>query len=338
MRARFSKILPIFSVLCLLFWGIAPWTAAQTPAALEIQLYAGLVITGEVGAIYSIQYVTDLRQPTENDWRCLTFLQLPSANYLWFDPTAPATGRRYYRPVVDVRTNMAFIPPGAFRMGSPTSEVDRVNTEGPQIAVTISRGFWMGKFEVSQGEYQSLMNTNPSSFVGDLSRPVESLSWFAATNYCAKLTEQERASGRIPSNCLYRLPTEAEWEYACRAWNSTRFSYGDDLSYTNLANYAWYLENNGIATHPVGRKLSNLWGLHDMNGNVWEWCQDWYGAYPGGSAIDPQGPAGGLYRVIRGGGWSSSAQACRSAVRAITPRLNGGNFIGFRVVLSPAYP
>ncbi|MEO8428072.1 MAG: SUMF1/EgtB/PvdO family nonheme iron enzyme, partial [Verrucomicrobiota bacterium] len=147
-----------------------------TPPGLDLQLYAGLSITGTVGTVYSIEYVTALSQT--NDWRCLTFLQLPATNYLWFDPTAPATGQRFYRAVVDVRTNLVFIPPGTFRMGSPTNEVDRVAEEGPQTAVTISRGFWMGKYEVTQGEYLAVMGSNPSAFKGDTNRPVEMVSWF----------------------------------------------------------------------------------------------------------------------------------------------------------------
>jgi formylglycine-generating enzyme required for sulfatase activity len=149
---------------------------------------------------------------------------------------------------------------------------------------------------VTQNEYQTVTGGNPSWFNGDrtsagyrdygvdLSRPVEWVSWEDATNYCGQLTERERTGGRIPTNCVYRLPTEAEWEYACRAWTSTRFSYGDDpghttetaetVGYTNLTNYAWYLENSSGTTHPVGQKLANPWGLHDMHGNVWEWCQD----------------------------------------------------------------
>ena len=107
---------------------------------------------------------------------------------------------------------------------------------------------------------------------------METLSWDDAVGYCAALTERERVAGRIGTNSVYRLPTEAEWEYACRGWTSTRFSYGDDPGYTNLTNYAWYGDNSDGQTHPVGQKLANPWGLYDMHGNVWEWCQDW-GAY-----------------------------------------------------------
>ena len=119
----------------------------------------------------------------------------------------------------------------------------------------------------------------------------------------------ERAAGRIATNSVYRLPTQAEWEYACRAGTTTRFSYGDDPGYTSLPIYGWYADNCGGSTHPVGQKLANPWGLYDMHGNVWEWCQDWYGDYLGGMAVDPQGPASGPTRVIHGGSWNDSASS-----------------------------
>jgi len=240
--------------------------------------------------------------------------------------------------------NMVFIPPGTFRMGSPPDEMDRMDWEGPQTAVTISRGFWMGKCEVTQGEYLAVMGSNPSNFTGDTNRPVEQVSWNDVTAYCAALSERERLAGRIGTNSEYRLPTEAEWEYACRGWTSTRFSYGDDPGYTNLTNYAWYDGNSGLTTHPVGQKLANPWGLYDMHGNVWEWCQDWFSdRLPGGIAVDPRGPGTGSRRVIRGGCWHfwldwAIARYCRSASRILyVPGLRL-IFFGFRVVLAPGQP
>jgi formylglycine-generating enzyme required for sulfatase activity len=135
---------------------------------------------------------------------------------------------------------------------------------------------------------------------------------------------------------VYRLPTEAEWEYACRAWTSTRFSYGDDPGYTNLTNYAWYGEDNSNGTtHPVGQKLPNAWGLYDMQGNVQELCNDWSATYPGGITLDPQSPSKPPFRGIHGGNWEAYASSCRSAKRdfAFNRYYNGG--IGFRIVLAP---
>ena len=240
-------------------------------------------------------------------------------------------------------TNLVFIPPGTFMMGSPTNEVDREPlypqiVEGPQTAVTISKGFWMGKYPVTQGEYLAVMGNNPSGFTGDTNRPVETVSWFNATSYCGKLTQSQRAAGRISANSVYRLPTEAEWEYACRAWTSTRFSYGDDPGYTNLTQYAWFDVNSGATTHPVGQKLPNPWGLYDMHGNIAEWCQDWYAPYHGGIALDPQGPATGSTRVFRAGLWLRPPSYCRSAWRNAAPPDFAGGGGGFRVVLAPGRP
>jgi formylglycine-generating enzyme required for sulfatase activity len=328
--------------------------SAQTPAELGIQTYAGLTITGTVATVYSIEYVTDLAQSNNAAaWRCLEYLQLPTSPYLWADKSAPATGKRFYRAVaMPAPTNLVFIAPGTFRMGSPTNEVDRDNNEGPQTAVTLTKGFWMGRCEVTQGDYLAVMGNNPSWFNGvqyeggdwevdyghDLSRPVEEVTWFDATAYCEALTQRELAAGRIGTHAAYRLPTEAEWEYACRAGTSTRFSCGDDPGDTNLTNYAWYVMNSDLTVHPVGHKLPNSWGLHDMHGNVAEWCQDWYGDYLGGIASDPQGPATGSHRVIRNGHWITVAGDCRSARRARGDPGGRGERLGFRVVLAPGQP
>jgi formylglycine-generating enzyme required for sulfatase activity len=237
-------------------------------------------------------------------------------------------------------TNMVFIAPNTFVMGSPVTELHRQTNEGPQTTVTLTRGFWIGKFEVTQGEYLSVMGTNPSFFPGDLSRPISSVSWPDATNYCWILTQRELAAGRIPPGSQYRLPTEAEWECAARAGTSTRFSYGDDPNYTNLTNYAWYILNSGfpglLTLHPVGQKLPNPWGLYDMEGNVWEWCQDWLGDLPGGTVTDPQGlPSNTMgTKVIRGGAYDFAEPDCRSARRYFYVSVFNDTDLGFRVVLA----
>jgi formylglycine-generating enzyme required for sulfatase activity len=351
--------------------------AAQTSAGLYIRDYAGLTITGTVGTVYSIEYVSDLAQT--DDWRCLEYLRLPASPYLWTDTSAPMSGKRYYRAVtMEAPDNMVFIPPGSFRMGSPEDELDREVWEGPLTSVIISRGYWMGKYEVTQGQYAELMGSNPSWFNGtrdytvwdddryewvvvskhygtNLNRPVEQVSWDDAVAYCVALTERERAPGRIAPNSVYRLPTEAEWEYACRAWTSTRFSYGDDPDYADLTHYAWYYANSGddpglypcgeginATTLPVGLKLPNPWGLYDMHGNVWEWCHDeWIDRLPGGIAVDPQGPitTGSRLHVKRGGSyrcWSGTAGYCRSASRDFAN--SPSSIRGFRVVLAPSQP
>ncbi len=349
------------TVLCLSFCVGVPRTKAQVAPVLDIQLYAGLTITGAVGTVYSVECVSDLAQTnTPGAWRCLEYLQLPASPYLWTDKSAPATAMRFYRAVaMRAPTNMVFIPPGTFWIGSPTNEVDRRPNEGPQTEVTISRGFWIGTYEVTQGEYLGVMGNNPSKFQppyasADLSRPVETVTWNDAVAYCSALTLQELAAGRIPTNCTYRLPTEAQWEYACRGWTSTRFSYGEDpgymaisnqmsvaIGYTNLTDNAWYEANSSGETHSVGKKLPNLRGLYDMHGNVWEWCQDWLDGgvgYPGGVALDPQGAAAGSMRVIRGGSYGEYAWNCRAAHRNNFFPQNRNSAIGFRVVLVPGQP
>jgi formylglycine-generating enzyme required for sulfatase activity len=228
--------------------------------------------------------------------------------------------------------------------------VDRFDDEGPQTTVTLTQGFYIGKYEVTQREYEVVMGINPSYFNGDrtsqgggnygtdLSRPVESVSWDDAVAYCAALTARERTSGAIPAGYAYQLPTEAQWEYACRAGTTTRFSYGDDPHYTNLSSYEWYFDNSSFMMQPVGQKLPNPWGLYDMQGNANEWCRDWYGIYPGGSLLDPQGPASGLKRVSRGGFSRDFAKYCRAAWRDSDPPQQHSWNTGFRVVLAPGQP
>ena len=213
-------------------------------------------------------------------------------------------------------------------MGSLPNEEGRDPGE-IQHPVTLTQGFWLSDHEVTQAEYEAVMGSNPSYFKGDLNRPVGSVSWDDAVAYCKKLTERERVAARITAQQAYRLPTEAEWEYAARA-GTTGARYGE------LDAIAWHTGNSGNQTHPVKQKAANAWGLHDMLGNVWEWCSDWYGDYPSGSVTDQMGPSSGsyTYRVLRGGSWNNNAGNARSASRDRSGPDNPNYNRGFRPVLS----
>ena len=222
----------------------------------------------------------------------------------------------------NVPLEMVWIPADTFQMGRYPGEQDSYSDEAPQHQVTLSQGFWMGKYEVTQAQWEAVMGSNPSYFSG-ANRPVEKVSW---NNVQSFITALNSLTGET-----FRLPTEAEWEYACRGGTTTRFYWGDDPTYTQIGNYAWYGSNSGSQTHDVGAKLPNGFDLYDMSGNVWEWCQDWYGAYPSGSVTDPTGPASGSYRVRRGGSWYGYGYYCRSAVRVdFNPSYADGG-IGFRL-------
>ena len=224
---------------------------------------------------------------------------------------------------------LVLIPAGTFTMGSPVGEVGRISSE-MQHEVTLSKSYYLGAFEVTQNEYERVMGNNPSKSKG-AKNPVEMVSWDEAVSFCKKLSEMpmEKAAGRE-----YRLPTEAEWEYACRAGSSKAYSFGETAE--SLGEYAWFGVGSAVTTHPVGEKKANRWGLYDMHGNAWEWCQDWFGIYPTGAVTDPQGPNGGLWRVSRGGGWSIDAGRCRSANRGRNNPSNGNASYGFRLALIPS--
>lgn len=234
------------------------------------------------------------------------------------------------RVVASVAPELVSIPAGTFSMGSPVSEAGRSANEGPQTQVTITYAFAIGKYEVKQTEYQAVAGSNPSFFKGDF-RPVSDVTYQDATNYCALLTARDRQSGHISASSTYRLPTEAEWEYAARAGTTTPYSFGNNAS--NLTQHGWFTLNSGGANHPVGQKVANPWGLFDVHGNDWELCADWFGAYPGGSVTDPHGPAIGTERVLRGGSWFSTADYCRSAVRLNISPAGYYSDVGFRIVL-----
>ena len=194
---------------------------------------------------------------------------------------------------------MIYVAPGSFMMGSPESEVGRYDEE-KQHYVTLTKGFWLGKYEVAQRQWKSVMGNNPSHFKGD-DLPVERVTW----NDCLEFARKVNAS----LNCGARLPTEAEWEYACRAGATGPYA-GDGLD-----SMGWYKGNGRGRTHPIGQKRPNLWGFYDMQGNVWEWCNDWYGDYLSGSETDPQGATSDAHRVSRGGSIYSPSRRCRPATR-----------------------
>ena len=218
---------------------------------------------------------------------------------------------------------MVLIEAGTFMMGSPSSELDRHSSE-IQHQVTITNDYYIGKYEVTQAHWQSVMGNNPSYFSGNPDRPVENVSWNDCQTFINNLNQMGQG--------VFRLPTEAEWELACRAGTSTRFYWGDDLDESQITGYAWYVGNNiPSETKDVGIKIYNPSELYDMSGNVWEWCYDWYGTYPTSPRTNPFGPYTGTTRVYRGGSWRHSAGDCRSASRyGFLP--NGRSYsLGFRL-------
>jgi formylglycine-generating enzyme required for sulfatase activity len=230
---------------------------------------------------------------------------------------------------------LVLIPKGTFMMGSPESEQGHNENEN-QHEVTISKDYYLGVYEVTQAQYEKVIGKNPSYFQGAIvgnenaDLPVDDVSWYDAVEFCKKLSElpEEKKAGRV-----YRLPTEAEWEYACRAGSKTAYSFDDEEGL--LPEYGWFNRNSSNRTHTVGLLEPNAWGLYDMHGNVWEWCSDWYGDYPKGAVSDSTGLKVGSYRVSRGGSWGNRAANCRSANRiGYAPGLRF-NSLGFRLALSP---
>ena len=231
---------------------------------------------------------------------------------------------------------LVLIPRGKFMMGSPESEQGRKEDEN-QHEVTISKDYYLGVYEVTQAQYEKVMDKNPSHFQGAIvgnenaDLPVENVSWDDAVEFCKKLSElpDEKKVGRV-----YRLPTEAEWEYSCRAGSKTAYSFDDEEGL--LSEYGWFRRNSSDRTHTVGLLEPNAWGLYDMHGNVWEWCSDWYEEYPKGAVSDPTGAKEGSLRVDRGGSWRYEAAVCRSAIRLrVNPSFRDDRS-GFRVALSPS--
>jgi formylglycine-generating enzyme required for sulfatase activity len=230
-----------------------------------------------------------------------------------------------------IKMDFVWCPPGSFMMGSATAEqniaikalpadlkpetrqstIAAIQNEGPQHEVVITKGFWMAKTEVTQSQWKRVMGKNPSKFIDSgPDAPVETVSWKDCQELIKKLNRMcaEKAGG------WFGLPTEAEWEYACRAGSQTAYYFDDDASI--LGDYAWYAANSSMKTHTVALKLPNAWGLYDMHGNVWEWCSSWFGKYKAEDAADPKGPVIGSVRVGRGGGWDDFEVDLRAAYRS----------------------
>jgi formylglycine-generating enzyme required for sulfatase activity len=251
----------------------------------------------------------------------------------------------------ELNLKLVWCPPGTFTMADSISKPDRIaeTTKLTPVQVTLSQGYWIGKFPVTQSEWRQAMKTTP--WRGRAPRieehlPATYITWNDAVDFCHKLTEQERRAGRLPEACEYTLPTEAQWEWACRAGTQTRYCFGDDAS--KLGQYAWFYDNSykvgDNRLHPIGQKKPNRWGIHDMHGNVCEWCRDRYvEKLPGG--LDPEvkaTPSPDTLRVNRGGWITFSAAMCEAGYRrGESPGYRNGDFggraggnLGLRVTLS----
>lgn len=251
---------------------------------------------------------------------------------------APAAGQAWMVPGLSLK--LAYVAPGSFLMGSNDGEGD----EKPVHEVHLSHGFWLGEVAVTQAEYKEVMRDgaehadagamDPSTFK-ESRNPVETVSWGDAVSFCEKLTLREGAAGRLPGDLEYRLPTEAEWEYAARGGSQSRgFVYSGSDTATDVA---WLDSNSDSSTHPVGQKQPNELGLYDMSGNVWEWCLGWYDAdyYGRSPSADPENSQATAYRVRRGGSWIDEAGGVRSTYRFGYGPDHANSTVGFRVCLAP---
>ncbi len=240
------------------------------------------------------------------------------------EPVNPKAGNTWSVDSIE----FVWIPPGSFMMGSPSGEKGQRRNE-KQHRITISKGFWLGKYEVTKSQWKSVMGTElwkgRKHILDDSDSPAVYVSWNDAQSFIRKL-----GGG-------YRLPTEAEWEYACRAGTTTAYSFGESES--DLDEYAWYYDNADSKgedyAHVVGQKKPNTWGLYDIHGNVFEWCSGWFDEYPSDSAKDPEGPSTGAYKLLRGGSWTNFGYDCRSAYRFNRPVDFRDAYNGFRVVRTP---
>ena len=238
----------------------------------------------------------------------------------------------------DVPLEMIWIPSGTFMMGAHDEELACDHDESPQHKVTITSGFWIGKYELTKKQWVAIMESTPWSGKGQVSKddnsPAVFVSWTDVRLFINKLNRlfEDKTSQKDKE---FRLPTEAEWEYACRAGTTTRFYWGDDPDYMIIKDYAWWRGNVWSSkkryAHIVGQKTPNAWGLYDMSGNVWEWCADWYGVYSSLAQKDPAGPDSGSSRIMRGGCWLNNGNHLRSANRDYRGRKTRSSIIGFRI-------
>lgn len=332
---------------------------AHGQAVLDLKWTPTVEIRGVPGSVQEVQYSTST-QPSS--WTPLALVRINQDPTYYTDTTANGA-QRFYRSVTVglADTNLVWIPPGTFVMGSPSNELERAAYEGPQTTVTITRGFLMGRYEVRNVDYIEVMGSTPkddSGFPDYLVWPVRAVRWGDATNYCALRTASDLAAGRIPAGWAYRLPTEAEWEYACRAGTTSVFNFGDSIRADGLLGVQVTFNGNypypsGIPVSsnvsfnlptPVGKYQPNGFGLYDMHGNVEEWCLDGFlgsepEPYPGGSVTNYLNNKIAVYMVARGGAYSKRGKDCRSAFRRTSAGfLEAESTMGFRVVLAPAGP
>lgn len=294
--------------------------APPKPLGLRLELVPKLTVQGPAGSNARVESAASLSGP----WTVWTNVVVGADGVVLIDLSSTANHRVYRATTQQI--DFVWVEPGSFRMGSPLNEAGRNPGNEAQRTVILTKGFWICDHEVTQKEFQSIMGLNPSLHIGQ-NRPVHRVSWNDAVEYCKRLTEIERKNRRISNTQNYRLPTEAEWEYAARA-TTVGSRHGD------LNDIAWYIDNSGGKPQDIRTKQPNKWALYDMIGNVWEWCSDWGDSKNPGVFTDPKGPETGQDKVFRGGGSISGPSNCRSAVAGSGNPSYVSFEIGFRVVIS----
>ncbi len=289
-----------------------------------------------------VLYRTTNAAAASGEWQPLHAFPAKEAVRALTEVQPTESSQAFFRLVLhemSVHSDMVWVPPGQFQLGSPYDEAERYADEGPQQLKVIPVGFWVHKYEVTQAEYIELMGNNPSfgynSEAGELAAnlPVDSVTWEEAKEYCRRLNKQELEANRVPPGYEYRLPTEAEWEYVARAGTTGAYSFGESDQVVHLGEFGWWRENSGETPMPVGQLAPNPWGLYDIHGNVFEWCLEDYDAYEEGGFV---AFSGADYKVIRGGSFYCPATILRSACR-IEPQISDfRNWLtGLRVFLAP---